>query len=186
MATTVRVTLQEFLALPESQPYRELMDGEVCQKPMPNRAHSALVARLIHMLMTYQDGNDIFHIDTELRHADIEHAWVFLPDVSVTLKSRLADPPGSSSNPVEVLPDFAIEILSPEDRPGMVTRKITFYRRAGVTLLWIVDPETETITVWERGAEPFEAASDRPLSAAPTLPDFTLDIPALFAFMHRK
>ena len=186
MATTVRVTLQEFLAAPESKPYRELMDGEVCEKPMPNREHSALGTELIYLLKAHQRINNTFDVDTELRHADVEHAWVFLPDISVTLKSRLPDPPSSIRNPVDVLPDFAIEILSPEDRPGMVTRKITFYRRAGVTLLWIIDPETETITVWERGAEPFEATSDEPLGAAPILPDFTLDIPALFAFIHQK
>ena len=176
MATTTRVTLQQFLAVPESKPYRELVDGEVCEKPMPNQTHGVMVARLIHLLMTHQDTNDTFHIATEVRYADVEHSWVFLPDISVTLNARLPGPARSHGNPVEVMPDFAIEVLSPEDRPGMVARKITFYRRADVTLLWIIDPETETITVWERGADPYEAPPAIPLSAAPILADFGLDI----------
>ncbi len=186
MATTVRVTLQQFLAVPESKPYRELMDGEVCEKPMPNSAHGLLVVRLNHLLALYQDRNNTFHVMTEVRHIDVEHEWVFLPDVSITLKSRLAGPASAHGNPVEVMPDFAIEVLSPEDRPGMVTRKITYYRRAGVSLLWIVDPETETITVWERGGEPFEAAPDAPLAASPVLPEFALDIARLFAVLHAE
>ena len=184
MATTLRVTLDQFLAVPESKPYRELMDGEICEKPMPNAAHSLLVSRLIYLLMVYKDRNDTFHVMPELRHADIEHAWVFLPDISVILKARLPGPASAHGNPVEIMPDLAIEVLSPEDRPGRIARKITYYRRAGVSLLWIVDPETETITVWERGGEPFEAAPDAPLAASPILPEFALDVAALFAVLH--
>ena len=186
MPTTVRITLQEFLAVPEDKPYRELMDGEVCEKPMPNKVHSALVTELIGLLMVHRGSNDTFSIDSELRHADVEHAWVFLPDISVTLNSRLPGPASAVSNPVEVMPDFAIEVLSPEDRPGMIARKIAFYGRAGVTLLWVVDPETETITVWERDVQSFVAESDRLLTAAPILPGFELDVAALFARLHAR
>ena len=70
MATTVRVTLQQFLAVPESKPYRELMDGEVCEKPMPNALHAVLALRLGAMLWVYQQQNDIFHVGTEMRHVD--------------------------------------------------------------------------------------------------------------------
>ena len=166
MATTVRVTLQQFLALPESKPYLELMDGEVHEKPMPNNSHGELVAELIYLLKVYQRRNGTFRIVTEVRHADVEHQWVFLPDVSVTLSARVADVPGTSAGgPVLVMPDIAIEVLSPEDRPGMVARRVEYYRRAGVALVWIVDPEAESITVWNGGALP-DAGPRRGFGAA--------------------
>ena len=186
MATTVRVTLQQFLALPESKPYLELMDGEVCEKPMPNARHGELVAELIYLLKAYQRRNHMFRIVTEVRHADIEHEWVFLPDISVTLTARLAEIHGAGNGPMLVMPDIAIEVLSPEDRPGMIARRIAYYRRAGVALVWVVNPETESIRVWDSGHEPFEADSTLPLSAAPILPEFALDILALFAVLHTE
>ena len=184
MATTVRVTLQQFLALPESKPYLELMDGEVHEKPMPNALHSILVTELVFLLKAYQRRNDTFYVMSELRHIDVDHAWVVLPDVSVTLRSRLPGPARSISNPVVVMPDIAIEVLSPEDRPGMVARRVEYYRRAGVALVWIVDPEAESITVWNGGAEPLDADPTLPLTADPILPGFALDIPALFAVLR--
>ncbi|MFN0149014.1 MAG: Uma2 family endonuclease, partial [Dehalococcoidia bacterium] len=65
-----------------------------------------------------------------------------------------------------------------------VTRKITHYMASGVTLLWVVDPEDEQVTVWERGAPPRLAAPGELLSAAPVLPGFSVDLAALFARLH--
>ena len=186
MATKLRATLEEFLVLPESKPYLELMDGEVCEKPMPNALHAGLALRLGAMLWVYQQQNDIFHVGTEMRHVDAAAGWVFLPDISVLLKSRSVASPSELTDPVPFPPDFAIEVLSPGDRAGLISRRTEAYRKAGTTLLWFVDPENESISVWERGAGRFEAPRDRPLSAAPILPGFELDIPALFAFLHPK
>jgi Uma2 family endonuclease len=186
MATTVRVTLQEFLALPESKPYLELMDGEVIEKAMPNAAHGLLTSRLIFLLSLFQQRNGSFHVMNEVRQVDTEHEWVFLPDISIILKSRLMGPAGSFGNPVTVVPDFAIEVLSHEDRPGMLARRVAYYQRAGVALLWTVDPESESITAWERGAEPIHAMSNATISAAPILPGFEVSIADLFAVLHEE
>ena len=186
MATTVRVTIQQFLAAHESKPYRELMDGEVFEKPMPNALHGGLAARLIFLLTLHQQQNDTFHVCTEMRHADAATDWVFLPDISVLLKSQSVASLSELTDPVLFPPDFAIEVLSPGDRAGMISRRTEAYRKAGTTLLWFVDPENESIPAWERSAGQFEAPRDRPLSAAPILPGFELDIPALFAFLHPK
>jgi Uma2 family endonuclease len=114
-------------------------------------------------------------VDTELRHVDRANHWVFLPDVSVTVQSRLHDV-DPSINPVEVLPDVAIEVLSPEDRPGAITRKIARYMQAGVPLLWVVDPEARQLTAWRPGASPQTFGADDTVSAAPILPGFSLRV----------
>ncbi len=184
MSTRTRVSLQQFLALPETKPYRELWDGEAVEKAMPNPSHSALVIEFATDLRTYLRANAIATVDTELRHLETDTGWVFLPDVSVTLKSRRPAPAAEIVGPVVVLPDFAIEVLSPDDRPGQLARRIASYMSAGVTLLWVVDPEDEQITVWERDAEPRLVAPGETLSAAPVLPGFSIDVERLFATLH--
>ena len=44
-------------------------------------------------------------------------------------------------------PDLAIEILSPNDRPGETHRKIGDYFGAGTRLVWVIDPSTEQVVV---------------------------------------
>jgi Uma2 family endonuclease len=183
MATKTRVTLEEFLALEPCEPELELMDGEVIQKRMVGKKNSQIVAELIYLLKVHLQDSEIADIDTELRHLEREDEWVFLPDVSVTLRSRLEGVSFAENVPVEVLPDFAIEVLSPDDRAGRVARKVTHYMRAGVPLLWVIDPEAREVTVWRPGGSPTVVTPPGSLDAAPVLPEFSVDLEALFAVL---
>jgi len=53
MATTTRAALEQFLAMPETEPASELIDGEVIQKMAPSLYHSSLVLELGMLLRTY-------------------------------------------------------------------------------------------------------------------------------------
>ena len=50
MVAKTRTTLEEYLCIPETKPYHELMDGELYEKPMPSWNHGTLVAYLIQVL----------------------------------------------------------------------------------------------------------------------------------------
>ena len=98
----------------------------------------------------------------------------------MTLTSRL--PRGSDAwrRAFELIPDFAIEVLSPDDRPGRVLDRITFYLHGGVRLIWIVDPDDETVTVYQQDRQPTTHLPPARLDASPVLPGFTLDLGELF------
>jgi Uma2 family endonuclease len=53
MATRTRVSLEEFLAMPETEPANELWDGEVVQKVAPNFIHGFIGAQIISSLHEY-------------------------------------------------------------------------------------------------------------------------------------
>ena len=127
----------------ETKPYSELIDGEVIQKSMPSPDHSALVIELGTEFRLYLRRTHEARVDTELRFADISEDRGYLPDVSVTLLSRF--PRGQHRGAVEVRPDIAIEVLSPDDRTSRVMEKVQFYLRAGIPITWVVDPEGEAI-----------------------------------------
>ncbi len=186
MSAKTKISLEEYLALPESKPYLEYMDGEVVEKAMPNESHSDLVARLITLLGIYLMNNPGFRIGTEFRHIDPDNEWVFLPDVSLTRSSRCKGPSSGARGPSNVVPDFAVEVLSPDDRAGDVQRKIAYYMRAGVELLWVIDPDAEDITVWKRGEETRRYGNQGVLSADPIVPGFSVDLAALFAILHEE
>ena len=154
------------------------------EKPSPNEEHGALTSRLIIDIGVYLDTSKEGVLRNEVRHLHVDEVEerVFLPDIHVTLhSSRRGQPAG---NPVRVQPDFAIEVLSPDDRIGRVLRRAAFYMRAGTRLLWLVDADTETITVYRPGEPPFEARPGDMLDAKPVLRDFHLDVARLFAVLH--
>ena len=183
VTTKTRTSLDEFLALPETKPYLELIDGEVIEKAMPTPAHGQVVVDLITEVNLHVRSHPEFRVETEVRHADVDNAWVFLPDISVTRKSR-RPPADSETGPVEIMPDFAIEVLSPDDRPGRVAQRVNYYLRAGVTLVWIVDPADESVTVFERGAESRIVVAPDVLGGEPVLPGFSIGLGDLFGTLH--
>jgi Uma2 family endonuclease len=185
MVTRIRLTVDEFLALPETEPPSELIGGEVVQKMAPTWNHGLLVARLIYLLETYAQGTKEADIVTEARHAARAEQTVYLPDINVTLRERLPrDLAVFSRGAMEVPPDLAIEVLSPDDRPGRVLERIEFYLRIGVRLVWIVDPDRETVTVCRPAEAPSIHRAPETIDALPVLGDFRLDLAGLFAVLH--
>jgi Uma2 family endonuclease len=67
---------------------------------------------------------------------------------------------------------LAVEILSPNDRAARVVRKITDYLKNGVGLVWLVDPEDRTVTVYRPDKGPFVVEGDQELTGEDILPGF--------------
>ena len=61
------------------------------------------------------------------------------PDVSFVRQERVPDPIPRGF--ARFAPDLAIEVLSPDDRPGKILEKVADYLNAGTLLVWIVDPD---------------------------------------------
>lgn len=75
---------------------------------------------------------------------------------------------------VPLAPDFVIEVRSPTDALDVLKNKMNEYVRAGVRLGWLIDPQTETVTVY-RG-DPSTETLNRPdvVEAETVVPGFTL------------
>jgi Uma2 family endonuclease len=69
MTTKVALTLEEFLALPETEPASEYIDGEVVQKVAPSWYHASLVHELGRLIGNYVVEHPAEgRVVTELRH----------------------------------------------------------------------------------------------------------------------
>lgn len=180
------MTLDEFLELPETEPPSEFVCGRIIPKPMPTWFHSRLAARLARFFDVYLDAHDVGFVNVELRHAQRSEGRAYLPDVSFTRWSRSPlDDDGRRGGAVETPPDIAIEITSPEDRPGRVADKLAFYLRNNVPLVWIVDPEDRTVAVYEP-ARPVRLLTESDiLDCAPVLPDLELSLKEVFSVLDR-
>jgi Uma2 family endonuclease len=99
------------------------------------------------------------------------------PDVSWIEKSRLEGVDISGFIPV--VPDFVIELRSKSDSLKDVRDKMAEYRRVGVRLGWLIDPQQQVeIYRLERDVEVLE--NPVTLSGEDVLPGFVLDLRSIF------
>ena len=77
----VRMTPQQFLALPEQKPYLEYVHGVVLQKPMANAAHGRVAVEVATELRLYTRKHG-GHVGVEVRSAVGAGPDYRLPDVS--------------------------------------------------------------------------------------------------------
>ena len=80
----------------------------------------------------------------------------------------------------ETPPVLAVEVLSPTDRPGRVARKVAQYLRAGVRIVWTVDPEVREVTVHLAGGEVRGFGPEDTLPGGDELPGFECRVSEFF------
>lgn len=141
------ITLDAFLRLPEVKPAREYEDGEVIRKPMPSIWHG-VIQRLLSVIFTrYFDLRPDGDGGSEIRclFGPPGRQRPYVPDYVVVLDAISR---GFHGNRTFVgAPDLAVEIRSPDDRPGARTGKIAFYLANGVRMVWEINPERRQVTV---------------------------------------
>jgi Uma2 family endonuclease len=71
-------------------------------------------------------------------------------------------------------------VLSPNDKWAKVTRRITEFLRRGIAVVWLVDPEGQSVTVYRLNQLPqvFEGADE--LAGEPELPEFRCRVADFF------
>lgn len=100
------------------------------------------------------------------------------PDVSWIDKSRLEGIDISGFIPV--VPDFVIELRSKSDLLKDVRAKMEEYRRVGVRLGWLIDPQKQQVEIYRLGRDVEVLQSPTVLSGEDVLPGFTLDLRSIF------
>jgi Uma2 family endonuclease len=177
------ITLEEFLALPETKPGSEYIDGKIIQKPMPKGKHSAIQTELSTAINVVLKPQKIARAFSELRCTFGGRSTV--PDVTVFTWDRIPrDDNGEIADIFKAAPDWTIEILSPEQSQTKVTRNILHCLDNGTQIGWLIDPQEQSVLVYFRSQQPtfFEAATDV-LPVPDFAQTFQLTIEKLFAWL---
>lgn len=142
--STPKISLAEFLQLPETKPASEYIDGQVYQKPMPQGKHSRIQTQLTSAIN--QVGSQHLVL-TELRCTF--GGCSLVPDVAVFERSRIPiDEDGEIANKFNY-PDWTIEILSPKQAPNRVINNIIFCLNQGTKLGWFIDSDDKSVMVFQ-------------------------------------
>ncbi|MPZ22310.1 MAG: Uma2 family endonuclease [Dehalococcoidia bacterium] len=142
------MTADELLAMPDDGARYELVKGEL-RKMAPAFGEHGYVAGRIHeallLFVAEKRLGLILSADTGYK-LESQPDTVRAPDVAFVSAGRLADV--RKAGFVSGAPDLVVEVLSPSNSAREMTEKVEQYLTAGCRLLWIVDPEGRSVTVW--------------------------------------
>ena len=177
-----KLTLEEFLKLPETKPASEYFEGEIYQKPMPQGEHSTLQMRLGTAINEVALANKLAYAFPELRCTFGGRSIV--PDLAVFKWDRIPrTPQGRIANKFEIQPDWIIEILSPEQSTNKVIKKILFCLKQGTELGWLIDPEDESVLIFQPNQLPEIKSDTEILSVLNVLSDWQLSVNQMFQWL---
>jgi Uma2 family endonuclease len=160
--------------------YFELVRGEVIELPPPTRLHGIICLNVVRPLDAYVRRRRKGYLTINGAGVILERNpdTVRGPDVALYEDETTFDevPPGYSEGP----PLLAVEVLSPNDRADQITRKITDYLQNGVSLVWLLDPQERTVTVYRPDRGPLLLQGKQKLTGDDVLPGFQCRVLDLF------
>jgi Uma2 family endonuclease len=173
-------TPEDLLVMPDRKRY-ELVDGRLVERHM-SRLSSWVAGRLHRFIDILVDEHKLgwaFVADQGYVCFPDSPRKVRFPDVSFVRTDRL---PGglSSAGYIDVPPDLAVEVVSPNERAYEVESKVVEYLEAGVALIWVIDPEARTLHIYRRDGSTAWLRDDGELSGEDVLPGFRCRLSAIF------
>ncbi len=183
-----KMTAEEFLALPDDGVERWLIRGELRENPESdmnrrNPDHSGTMFNVSRIIGAWLDKQAVprgkaYTGDVSFKLRRDSDTLVGIDVAYVSAELRSATPKGRKV--VDGVPILAIEILSPSDTHYDVTEKVQEYLDVGVALVWVIDPDFETVAVYRPDAEPVFFNKQQDLMGEPHLPGFRVRVAELF------
>ena len=163
----------------------ELIDGEIIPMSPTGSLHGWLENRVGSSLQTYVEGRKL--------------GWVMVGEVGIYTRRnpdrvRGADvafisherlPDGLPSGFLDVAPELIVEVVSPNDRWQDIREKLEEYFCVGVDRVWVVEPGTRTLLVYQSPTALQQLKGDDVLEGEGILSGFTLPLARLFGLPLR-
>jgi len=185
-----KMTAEELLAMPDDGVERWIIRGELRENRetnmnlrSPDHGRTTInVGRVLKnwVLAQIAPRGNVYGSDAtfKMRPDSSTVAGVDVAYVSPELEARI--PRGKRAKVVEGVPVLVAEVLSPSDRHSDVTERVQDFLDAGVAIVWVLDPDFQTVSVFRANQEPRSFSRSDELTAEPDLPGFQVRVGELF------
>lgn len=150
----------------------ELVRGEVIEVSRPGERHGFVCLKVGRALDNYADQRGQGYALSNDAGIILERGpdTVRGPDIVYFDQSK----PYEELNPkwLENVPTLAVEVLSPNDRPGKVLARVQEYLRSGIRMVWLVDPEACDVTMLRSDGSSQRFEKDQEMICEDILPGF--------------
>src|SRR5262245_32510493 len=176
----VRYTPEDLLSMPDGKDF-ELVDGRLVERNMGAES-SWIGGRLHSRLDLFCDEHRlgwVWPADNGFQCFPHDPRLVRRPDVSFIRAGRLPDDE-LPKNFVRIPPDLVVEVISPNDLVSDLDEKLEDYRKAGVRLVWVIYPESRTVTIYRGDGSVSRLHEEDVLSGEDVIPGFRCEVRSLF------
>ena len=177
--TSRLVTAEELERFPSDERRYELVAGRLVAMTPVGYRHGRTVIRFGSMLEHYTRERKLGDVLTEVGVVLAQNPdTVFAPDIAFIKRDRVpaATPRGFWRGAA----DLAVEVLSPDDRPGEVRQKIAEYLRRGTPLVLVIDPEQRTVSKWAQSSTPLTLTDADTLDLSEVIDGFSCSVREIF------
>jgi Uma2 family endonuclease len=174
------VTAEDLLHMNIQNKRTELVRGELVVREPPGHQHGYIAMRIGAALFAFVDAHRlgrVYAAETGFalrRDPDTVRA----PDAAFVSSARA--PAASSRGYFDGAPDLAVEVLSPDDRPGEILAKVGEWLDAGARLVWVIAPESGSARVYRADGTEAQLRDTDKLDGESVLPGFSQSVAALF------
>lgn len=176
----IEQTYADLLAMPDDGKLYELVRGQITEKEMGRRA-TGTASKILLLLGRLINDRRLGSIANEQYISCFP--WLGhhtrRPDVSYFSYERL--PEGFSiEDQITVAPNWVAEVISRHDNAIDVEEKLEEYLRAGIDLVWIVNPSTRTVRVHRGDGSVAVYHENDTIDGWTVFPDFRATVADLF------
>ncbi len=185
------MTIEEFAQRYDEEGPFEIIDGEIIEMSPSVFGPSEIADTLMTALKLYaiprKLGNAYMEIPFILPDT-YSPQWVKgsrVPDVMYFRAEKLAayksDTKGYRTLPLMMIPDLVVEVVSPTDNYTEISKKITRYLSDGIKIVWVVDPQTKTVSVHLLGSkQQTNLSGEDKLTGGDVIPGFEITVASIF------
>ncbi len=178
------MTIEQFLEqrpdMPECGQWTELHAGRPVHLQPPDVDHGNVILNLSKELASYfqsqRRGYACFDLGLWLSESP---DTVLFPAISIYVEGpRSAE---SDLSVTRAIPALVVELASTSDRRQLQTHRLSQYLRWGVSSVWQIDPQDETLTIISAKHPQRSLANTSQAEELPELPGFSFAVKDLFA-----
>jgi Uma2 family endonuclease len=161
---------------------KELVNGQIVEKNVSVES-SKIEGLFFFRFQAFLFNNpvaDVFPASLGYQCFTDDRLKIRKPDTTVVRLDRLKALSDPNPGYMPIVPDLAVEVISPNDVVYDVDEKVSEYLDAGFPLVWVADPKAKTVTVYPRGGRPMIYTADDELTAEAVLPGFRCKVGDFF------
>jgi Uma2 family endonuclease len=178
-AAKTLLTAEEFDNYPFEEDKRyELDEGQLIEMTRPAYKHNRVPIKLTGELCKLFERNPIGEpLNSENLYA-LSPNTRRAPDIATILGDRSQE--SRDAKVIPIIPEIAVEVLSPSETTRMIHRKLKQYFATGVEEVWLVDPEACEVEVWTGPSLSEPVLADAGTLTSKLSPGFELPLQKLF------
>lgn len=183
LATAEQLLRAPFSQVDGNDALYEIVHGQRVELPPMSAYASRIASRLGGKLNEFAEAHALGEAVVEtLFRLSLPDDYNRRPDVALVSYQRWPKdrPLPEDDNAWDVVPDLAVEVVSPTDRAEDLLEKVDEYFRAGVRLVWVLYPRRRLVHVYESLTQIRGLTRTDELDGGTVLPGFRLPLATLF------